>query len=366
MASAATFKDLQDSISLALIDTTRTTGQISKEDLAFHRSSNPTTVPLLEKQNSRLLGLTRSLTRSAASGTEVTAPHIVNADSVEDNWKGIVDVIDNLLEKADACLDEYTGVIRKLSPSQEEQIKRAAPASGKQRPGKAYRTQNIAKPQLLFEKVPTNDETTSFKPLLYTKPNAIVAFDESLKLVAAEDGFKQYDLQFYLSSKDTAPTLKGLIDTQLRYSHPYEIEIKISQYPASTRMTADPIPFLPYESSEATLVDTPETLLSMLEDLKLAKEIAVDLEHHDEHSYIGLVSLMQISTRDKDWVVDTLKPWREKLQVLNEVFTDPKILKVSLQGWPDYLSLTPAGVPRFINGHDLAAKRLRVVCSWLI
>lgn len=66
----------------------------------------------------------------------------------------------------------------------------------------------------------------------------------------------------------------------------------------------------------------------MLAELRLAKEIAVDLEHHDAHSYIGLVSLMQISTRQKDWIVDTLKPWREDLQVLNEVFADPNILKV--------------------------------------
>lgn len=66
----------------------------------------------------------------------------------------------------------------------------------------------------------------------------------------------------------------------------------------------------------------------MVSELKAAKEIAVDLEHHDTHSYIGLVSLMQISTRDKDWVVDTLKPWRDQLQVLNEVFADPEILKV--------------------------------------
>ena len=66
----------------------------------------------------------------------------------------------------------------------------------------------------------------------------------------------------------------------------------------------------------------------MLSELKTAKEIAIDLEHHDVHSYIGLVSLMQISTREKDWVVDTLKPWRGELQILNEVFTDPKILKV--------------------------------------
>lgn len=332
MASDATFKDLKNSISLALINTTRTASQISNEDLPFHRSSKPSIVPLLEQRNSRLLGLARSLISSAASGTAVTDPYVVNADSVEDNWKEIVDVVDNLLEKADACLDEYTGVIRKLSPTQEEQIKKAAPAPGKQKPGKAYRTQNIAKPQLLFEKVPTNDETTPFRPLLRMKPNAIVPLDESLKLVAAEDGFTQYDLQFYLSSKHIVAPLKGLIDMQLRYNHPYEIEIRNSQYPLTTRVKVHPIPFLPYECSEATLVDTPETLRSMLEELKLAKELAVDLEHHDEHSYIGLVSLMQISTRDKDWVIDTLKPWREKLQVLNEVFTDPKILKVSPQG----------------------------------
>ena len=41
-----------------------------------------------------------------------------------------MDVFDNLLEKADACLDEFTGVIRKLSPSQEEQIKNAPSAPG--------------------------------------------------------------------------------------------------------------------------------------------------------------------------------------------------------------------------------------------
>ena len=125
----------------------------------------------------------------------------------------------------------------------------------------------------------------------------------------------------------------------LRYNHPYETEIKASQYSATTRVKADPIPFLPYQSSEATLVDTPESLLSMLDELRLAKDVAVDLEHHDEHSYVGFVSLMQISTRNNDWIIDTLRPWRDKLQVLNEVFTDPKILKVKLQTCHDSLSI---------------------------
>ena len=66
----------------------------------------------------------------------------------------------------------------------------------------------------------------------------------------------------------------------------------------------------------------------MLEELKKATEIAIDLEHHDFRSYNGLLSLMQISTREKDWIVDTLVPWRHKLEILNEVFADPKIVKV--------------------------------------
>lgn len=111
--------------------------------------------------------------------------------------------------------------------------------------------------------------------------------------------------------------------------HPYKTEIEASRYPAATFSKSDPIPYQPYESSHAILVDTLDAVAAMLEELKQAKEIAVDLEHHDEHSYIGLVSLMQISTRKKDWVVDTLKPWRQQLQILNEVFTDPNILKVS-------------------------------------
>lgn len=192
MALDTTFKNLKHSISLALINTTRTAGQISNEDLAFQRSSNPSVVHLLERQNARLLGLARRLTRSATSENVVTGLQIINRDSVEDKWKAIVDVVDNLLEKADACLDEYSGVIRKSTATPEEQRKEAATASMKQKPGKVHRTQNIAKPQLLFDRVPTNDETTPFKPLLRTKPNAIVALAESLKLVTGEHGFKQY------------------------------------------------------------------------------------------------------------------------------------------------------------------------------
>lgn len=114
-----------------------------------------------------------------------------------------------------------------------------------------------------------------------------------------------------------------------RIIHPYETEIRDLTFPESVFQEAEPIKYQPVEGSSAIFVDTFDGVLEMLKELKTAKEIAIDTEHHDFRTYQGLLSLMQISTRDKDWIVDTLQPWRHKLEVLNEVFADPKIVKVS-------------------------------------
>lgn len=67
----------------------------------------------------------------------------------------------------------------------------------------------------------------------------------------------------------------------------------------------------------------------MLGKLQRVKEIAVDLEHHRHRSFNGFVCLMQISTRHEDFIVDTLI-LRDELEELNEVFTDPDVVKVIL------------------------------------
>ncbi len=195
MASSGIFKELKDGVSMALVHTTRTTGQISNEDLSFQRVSNPSIIPQLDQQSSRLLNLAESLTKIATLDTDIAAPQISDPDSVEENWRGIVDVIDNLLERTDACLDEYTGIIKKLSPSQEDSNHNPAIEMGKPRqwPPKAYRPTNITKPQLFFEQTPRNNQETSFKPLLRSKPHAIIPLEESLKITNSEDGFNQYE-----------------------------------------------------------------------------------------------------------------------------------------------------------------------------
>ncbi|KAL4991260.1 ribonuclease H-like domain-containing protein [Aspergillus falconensis] len=309
MDLSAGFAPFQERVQTSLMDVTRTVGALPVNDLNFHRTSNAKVSEGLDEESGRLLSLTSSLLKAATAGTDISAPVLLDEDSIEDNWRGIVDVIDALLEKADACLDEFTGVIKKLNPSQDKdaETRSAATANANARKGQSFPTiydygpSKIPKPQLQFEHQVDPTDTSPFKPLLKTKPHAIETLEQSL----------------------TRP-----VDAHQGYRNPYETEIRAAKYPSSVYTASPPIDYLPFESTTATFVDTLDGVKEMLAELKSAREIAIDLEHHDVHSYHGLVSLMQISTREKDWVVDTLKPWREDLQMLNEVFADPNILKL--------------------------------------
>ncbi|KAK5173134.1 exosome nuclease subunit [Saxophila tyrrhenica] len=297
------FSSLQSSVSAALVATTRSASSLANEDLPFHRSLDSSLATELDRQNARLLGLATGLlgAATATSDTVRPPPSLKDVEGIENNWRAVVDVVDSLLERADTALDEFTGAVKRLSPA------RDAKANGTRTPklskiAAQLQAQDIEKPQLLFDNKTTNHEERPFKPLLLSKPHASVPL--ATEPVALNE------------------------DSQSQYPHPYQLEIEQYRYPPSVYTTADPVPYHPFDATTATFVDSEELLEDMIEELKQANEIAIDLEHHDQRSYIGLVSLMQISTRDKDWIVDTLKPWRRKLQALNEVFADPSIVKV--------------------------------------
>ncbi|PGG95453.1 hypothetical protein AJ79_10043 [Helicocarpus griseus UAMH5409] len=304
MDIATDFAPFEEQVKAALINSTKSAGLVSSEDLNFHRSFSKDIAESVDEQSARLLNLTNSILKIATSGSDLEVPELHNEDEVEENWRGVVDVIDQLLEKADACLDEFTGIIKKLSPSQEERAALLSKGGATTHFPKAYDfgSSKVSKPQLLFNSPPNNQDTSPFKPLLRSKPHAITPLSASVG--EADPNGNVY------------------------YKHPYETEIRNCTYPLSAYSISAPVEPKPFDTTKATFVDTLEGVHSMLAELKKATEIAIDLEHHDAHSYHGIVCLMQISTRNKDWVVDTLRPWREELQVLNEVFADPKILKV--------------------------------------
>ncbi|KAF2400100.1 hypothetical protein EJ06DRAFT_549457 [Trichodelitschia bisporula] len=300
---------LYTTITSSLLQTTRAANALVATDLPFQRTLNRDVGAQLDAQNARLLSLAERLLQRAAgdasvassgAGPQVQAAHTRNTgvrnpppaagagvrlrdvEDLDTGWRDVVDVLDSLLERADGCLD---GVKRARNGLPEHK-------------GMPRTKNDIEKPQTLFDDKQDNSEGRKFKPLLTQKPHAMMPLKESI-------GYGTNG-----------------------YGHPYQDEIEAYEFPNSLYTTAESRPYPPFDKTEATFVDTLDGLAEMLKELKKVKEVAIDLEHHDHRSYPGIVCLMQISTRDRDWIVDTLKPWRRRLECLNEVFANPKVLKV--------------------------------------
>jgi exosome complex exonuclease RRP6 len=119
-------------------------------------------------------------------------------------------------------------------------------------------------------------------------------------------------------------------DDDVRTSlHPYWYEIKHITYPDFMFQSSPPIPPKSFEETPFSWISTTSEFVFMLNKLRNAKEVAIDLEYHSYRSWAGFLCLMQITTRQEDFVVDTIV-LREELQELNEVFTDPGIVKVNI------------------------------------
>lgn len=182
---------LQGPLQKALVTTTRLVNQIAAEDLSFQRTSNPAVAEELDDASSRFLTLTSTLIQSATKDSGAVFPNLEDADDVDVHWSRIVDVLDNLLEKADTCLDEYTGAIkRKAGPVDQP----AAPAKKGRYASldHSMRRANVLKPQALFEVKPNNHDTSPWKPILTEKPHAIVPLNKSLATFEDSAQFTQY------------------------------------------------------------------------------------------------------------------------------------------------------------------------------
>ena len=81
------------------------------------------------------------------------------------------------------------------------------------------------------------------------------------------------------------------------------------------------------KNTKLSFIDTKESFDEFINEISKYDEIAVDLEHHSKESYLGITCLIQISTRDSDYILDAIK-LRSYLNKLNIIFTNPNILKV--------------------------------------
>ena len=219
----------------------------------------------------------------------------------------------------DIALDQFSG--RTKAPAiaiNSPQPKKKAASKGRQEPVLQH-VPHLPKPQLKFKRKVDNTNGVVWSSTLRHKFNARVPLGYSFDPASTREELNQ-DLCVLL----TVSSLSIL--TISRPPHPYRYEINNLTYPDHMFQSQPPITFKPFEEAPLTLVSTSAQLVSLIDKLRVCKEIAIDLEYHSYRAYTGFVCLMQISTRDEDWIVDPFE-LRDELEDLNEVFTNPNIVK---------------------------------------
>lgn len=111
------------------------------------------------------------------------------------------------------------------------------------------------------------------------------------------------------------------------YLHPYEFELSKFVPNQSQLMKGTVNSPGELEQTPLMFVDKESDLNVMMKELSEATEVAIDVEHHSYRTFQGITCLLQLSTRTKDYIVDTLA-LREELHVLNEITANPKVVKV--------------------------------------
>ncbi|KAH8340929.1 hypothetical protein KR059_009787 [Drosophila kikkawai] len=164
-----------------------------------------------------------------------------------------------------------------------------------------FTAKNIVRPQMQFKEPVDNSAQNPFCPRLKEKPNSL----KPLALLAEYDEIG--NIQSYL--------------------HPYEFELLKFEPPVDQLQKQKPLLPSLMADTELMLVDTVDKLKTALEELRQAPQIAIDVEHHSYRTFMGITCLVQMSTRSKDYIFDTLT-LRDEMHILNLVLTDPKKLKI--------------------------------------
>lgn len=211
----------------------------------------------------------------------------------------VLEAVDSMLENVDGFLDELRGNklqgVDQVAVSFGSEFAPPANRFGSSSSGivnaatGVVHVSRVIRPQLLFKK-PVDNSHARFVPQ-YVDENGVNHVG-----ISGEHPFKERFLAFTPSQEQICPSPET--------------------------------PYPPLEASPLHFVDTLEDLRKMVEVLLLVKEIAVDLEHHDFYSFLGFTCLMQISTRQEDYIVDCLKLREELREALPPVFLNSEILKV--------------------------------------
>ncbi|XP_041860709.1 exosome component 10 [Melanotaenia boesemani] len=255
---------------------------------------------------------------------------------MEERFDLVVDSNEVILERAGILLDEADGVNRSQKPVmpagfQPPKIvvsswnRKASSSGSRSETFRLLHAKNVVRPQLKFkEKV--DNSNTPFIPKIFIKPNALKSLpsyftNKQIRKERPEDLDVPAALADFIHQQRTQEHVGDM------FAHPYQYELDHLTITESLLSKPEPQMYKAMAETKLSFIDSLEDLVALNEKLCKLPEFAVDLEHHSYRSFLGLTCLMQISTREEDFIIDTLE-LRSEMYILNEVFTDPTIVKV--------------------------------------
>ncbi|GAA6007664.1 hypothetical protein JCM10207_004833 [Rhodosporidiobolus poonsookiae] len=345
-------QQLLTALQAALVPPTTAAASLpAASDLAFERTLSRKLARSLDTEAHRVLDLASRVLDWAAPSSSSTP---LDSDLVREGvYSDPTQRIERLLEHADDAIEKHLGIgkNRKGGPTavgaksaQEMNDREREKARRERLPARLLHDSTIDKPQLRFsartqlprpgvdDELATGDEGIPlWKPLLRRKINALGGEGGA----DGAEGWLQTELHEPTSSYTV--TTATTPPAYTRYRHPYAAELAALKPPA--HFLAPPQKPAPhaqdsFERMPFEWVDSADKLERMVEEIRAvgeegAKDLAIDLEHHDFRTWGGLTCLIQLSTRRKDYVIDALEPSvRDGLEALNEFFTDPEWIKV--------------------------------------
>ncbi|XP_050206429.1 protein RRP6-like 3 isoform X2 [Mercurialis annua] len=138
----------------------------------------------------------------------------------------------------------------------------------------------------------------------------------SFKRVLADNSFSQFK---HLK-------LNGNKNDNSSNSHPYEKEIAYLIENNSNGIEFDTID-LKEMKNDFVWIETESQLKELADELSKQRVFATDTEQHGLRSFLGFTALIQISTRERDYLLDTIA-LHDFMGILRPVFADPRICKV--------------------------------------
>jgi len=251
-------------------------------------------------------------------------------DVVSNTFCYVVDTADDLMETANKNVDKYIRE-KQTEVDYEKEIEKAFALKNESAPSVPGKTSEIIsrtkhyllKPQLSFERKVDNSYF-QFVPMIRHKENALTQLHPRIKQL-------QTEYAEYLKKNPKIEYDMNASVLHIKTPHPYEDEIEAlnidwNKMVEEVSAITSTLPAAVTES-EFAFIDKLEQLDQFMIEIEGCKELAIDLEYHSYRSYQGFTCLMQLSTREKDYIIDTIA-LRSHLHVLNRVFMDPKVVKV--------------------------------------